>query len=110
MAAPVDSALTVQAAKETLDSARPHAHTPARAAPFSRHPVSSKTLARFRPSSKRARVAAVAFEISRLLDTGLDKETLSVLISLVESGVHPEALAAVVKELRREAAELKARL
>jgi mitotic-spindle organizing protein 1 len=58
-----------------------------------------------RPQNARA----VAFEISRLLDTGLDKETLSVLISLVESGVHPEALAAVVKELRREAAELKAR-
>ena len=52
---------------------------------------------------------AVAFELSRLLDTGLDRETLSILISLVESGVHPDALAAVVKELRREAAELKAR-
>jgi mitotic-spindle organizing protein 1 len=52
---------------------------------------------------------AVAFEISRLLDTGLDRETLSICVSLLESGVHPDALAAVVKELRREAAELKAR-
>ena len=53
---------------------------------------------------------AVAHEISRLLDTGLDKETLSILIALVETGVNPEALAHVVKELRRESAELKAAL
>lgn len=47
-------------------------------------------------------------EISRLLDTGLDRETLAVLAELVESGVHPEALALAVRELRRESAELKA--
>eukprot|EP00798_Chlamydomonas_sp_ICE-L_P029130 gene29133-32348_t len=47
-------------------------------------------------------------EISTILDTGLDKETLSILIGLLELGVNPEALAAVVKELRREAAAFKA--
>jgi mitotic-spindle organizing protein 1 len=47
-------------------------------------------------------------EISGILDTGLDKETLSILIGLVELGVNPEALAAVVRELRREAAAFKA--
>ena len=52
----------------------------------------------------------MAHEISRLLDTGLDKETLSILIALVETGINPEALAHVVKELRRESAELKAAL
>jgi len=52
----------------------------------------------------------VAHEISKLLDTGLDKETLSILIALIETGVNPEALANVVKELRRESAELKAAL
>lgn len=46
-------------------------------------------------------------QISQILDTGLDKETLSILIALCESGVNPEALAAVVRELRREAARLK---
>eukprot|EP00240_Pyramimonas_obovata_P019289 CAMPEP_0118932106 /NCGR_PEP_ID=MMETSP1169-20130426/9130_1 /TAXON_ID=36882 /ORGANISM="Pyramimonas obovata, Strain CCMP722" /LENGTH=72 /DNA_ID=CAMNT_0006874711 /DNA_START=213 /DNA_END=431 /DNA_ORIENTATION=+ len=50
----------------------------------------------------------VVYELSRLLDCGLDRETLSILIALVENGVNPEALAAVVKELRREAAALKA--
>jgi len=44
----------------------------------------------------------ILFEISQLLNTGLDRETLSVCISLCEAGVNPEALAAVVKELRRE--------
>jgi mitotic-spindle organizing protein 1 len=53
---------------------------------------------------------SVAHEISKLLDTGLDKETLSILIALIETGVNPEALANVVKELRRESAELKAAL
>ena len=42
----------------------------------------------------------VLFEISQLLDTGLDKETLSILVSLCEMGVNPEALASIVKELQ----------
>jgi len=45
----------------------------------------------------------VVYEISRLLNTGLDRQTLSILISLCEAGVNPEALAAVVKELRVQA-------
>jgi len=49
----------------------------------------------------------ITYELSRLLDCGLDRETLSILIALVENGVNPEALAAVVKELRREATALK---
>jgi mitotic-spindle organizing protein 1 len=60
-------------------------------------------------SAQRAKEALnTAHEISKILDTGLDKETLSILISLIETGVNPEALAAVVVELRREAAALKA--
>jgi mitotic-spindle organizing protein 1 len=55
-----------------------------------------------------SRLCAVLFDISRLLQTGLDRETLSILVDLTESGVNPEALATVVKELRRESAELQA--
>eukprot|EP00053_Salpingoeca_punica_P020867 m.212413 g.212413 ORF g.212413 m.212413 type:complete len:74 (+) comp20340_c0_seq1:105-326(+) len=61
----------------------------------------------------RAKAAAanetmdVLFEISQILNTGLDRETLSICTSLCEAGVNPEALAAVVKELRREAQSLK---
>lgn len=44
----------------------------------------------------------LAFHISNILETGLDRHTLSVLISLCDMGVNPEALAALVKELRRE--------
>ncbi|KAJ8759472.1 hypothetical protein K2173_007084 [Erythroxylum novogranatense] len=45
----------------------------------------------------------LAFHMSNILDTGLDRHTLSVLIALCDMGLNPEALAAVVKELRREA-------
>ena len=41
-------------------------------------------------------------EISNLLNTGLDSETLTICIKLCEAGVNPEALASVLKELRRE--------
>ena len=60
-------------------------------------------------SVQRANEAlSLVHEISTILDTGLDKETLSILIGLIELGVNPEALAAVVRELRREAAAFKA--
>mmetsp|Transcript_7258 Transcript_7258/g.9197 ORF Transcript_7258/g.9197 Transcript_7258/m.9197 type:complete len:81 (-) Transcript_7258:1153-1395(-) len=51
----------------------------------------------------------VLYELSRLLNTGLDRETLSILVSLCEHGVNPEALAMVVKELKRETAALDAK-
>ncbi|KAJ6316828.1 hypothetical protein OIU78_020000 [Salix suchowensis] len=44
----------------------------------------------------------LAFHMSNLLDTGLDRHTLSVLIALCDLGLNPEALAAAVKELRRD--------
>ncbi|OMO52125.1 hypothetical protein COLO4_37401 [Corchorus olitorius] len=48
----------------------------------------------------------LAFHISNILDTGLDRHTLSVLIALCDLGLNPEALAAVVKELQREPSPL----
>jgi mitotic-spindle organizing protein 1 len=50
----------------------------------------------------------VLAQIAQILDTGLDKETLRLLVGLVEAGVNPEALALIVKELRREAAAVGA--
>ena len=46
-------------------------------------------------------------EISKLLNTGLDTESLAVCVKLCEAGVNPEALASVVQELRREAGALQ---
>ncbi|KAL6613588.1 mitotic-spindle organizing gamma-tubulin ring associated-domain-containing protein [Neocallimastix sp. 'constans'] len=43
----------------------------------------------------------ILYEISQLLNTDLDRETLSYCISLCEAGVNPEALAAVIKELKQ---------
>ncbi|KAL7097218.1 hypothetical protein ACP275_10G130200 [Erythranthe tilingii] len=44
----------------------------------------------------------LAFHMSNILETGLDRHTLSILIALCEMGLNPESLAAVVKELRRD--------
>jgi mitotic-spindle organizing protein 1 len=45
-----------------------------------------------------------------LLNTGLDKESLALCVSLCESGVNPEALAAVIKEMRRESRSSQAQV
>ena len=46
-------------------------------------------------------------EMSNLLNTGLDADTLAICVRLCENGVNPEALAMVVQELRRATATLK---
>uniref|UniRef100_A0A8B9M2E8 Mitotic-spindle organizing protein 1 n=1 Tax=Accipiter nisus TaxID=211598 RepID=A0A8B9M2E8_9AVES len=38
--------------------------------------------------------------ISRILNTGLDMETLSICVRLCEQGINPEALSSVIKELQ----------
>ncbi|XP_031163668.1 mitotic-spindle organizing protein 1 isoform X1 [Sander lucioperca] len=52
--------------------------------------------------------AALLLEISRLLNTGLDMESLSICVRLCEQGINPEALSAVIKELRKASETLKA--
>ncbi|KAK0626103.1 mitotic-spindle organizing gamma-tubulin ring associated-domain-containing protein [Immersiella caudata] len=47
----------------------------------------------------------ILHEISTILNCHLDRRTLSICISMVENGVNPEALATVVKELRKEGQE-----
>ncbi|CAG9787027.1 unnamed protein product [Diatraea saccharalis] len=41
------------------------------------------------------------YQISQLLCTGLDTETLTICIRLCELGVDPEVLAHVIKEIRK---------
>lgn len=41
-------------------------------------------------------------ELSRLLCTGLDPETLTICVRLCEAGVNPESLATVIRELTKE--------
>lgn len=50
-----------------------------------------------------AKVLDAAFELSQILDCGLEREQIAVLMGLLETGVSPDALATVVKELKREA-------
>lgn len=49
----------------------------------------------------------IAHEINKILDCGLDKESLSICIALLETGVNPEALAEVIQKLRKEAAKVR---
>ena len=55
---------------------------------------------------KREATLKVLLEMSGVLNTGLDRETLAILLALIEQGVNAEALAAVVNEMRREAEAL----
>ncbi len=45
--------------------------------------------------------------ISKILNTGLDEATLSLCTELCEQGVNPEALAAMIKEIKREKESLE---
>uniref|UniRef100_K3WI17 Mitotic-spindle organizing protein 1 n=1 Tax=Globisporangium ultimum (strain ATCC 200006 / CBS 805.95 / DAOM BR144) TaxID=431595 RepID=K3WI17_GLOUD len=56
----------------------------------------------------RTEVLETVYELSRLLNTGLDRETLPIVMALIQKGVNPEALAAVIKDLRRDAAAASA--
>ncbi len=47
-------------------------------------------------------------ELSRLLNTGLDSESLALCVRLCEQGAHPEALATIIRELRRESQAIRA--
>ena len=39
--------------------------------------------------------------MSQILNCGLNKETLNILVTMIEKGVNPEALIRVVEELRK---------
>lgn len=43
----------------------------------------------------------VLLELSKLLNTGLDAETLAICVRLCENGVKPEALALVINQARQ---------
>lgn len=53
---------------------------------------------------------SVLLEISKILNTGLDMETLSICVRLCEQGINPEALSSVIKELRKATEALKVKI
>ncbi|KAJ5160543.1 mitotic-spindle organizing protein associated with a ring of gamma-tubulin 1 [Penicillium canariense] len=52
-------------------------------------------------------VIDILHEISILLNTHLDRTELSLCVSLIENGVNPDALAAVIEDLRKESASFQ---
>ncbi|KAK9370628.1 mitotic-spindle organizing gamma-tubulin ring associated-domain-containing protein [Lipomyces kononenkoae] len=60
----------------------------------------------FIPESSRSNLNAtqkdaadLLYEISLLLDTGVDKDTISICLKLCDNGINPEALANTIREL-----------
>lgn len=53
-------------------------------------------------SKYKSNFKLVLYEMSQILNCGVNRDTLSVLISMIENGANPEALAAVVKEMKKE--------
>ena len=49
------------------------------------------------------------YEISQILNTGLNRQQLEILVQLCEMGVNPEVLANVVNQLRKESNSLSQR-
>ncbi|KAI7871047.1 mitotic-spindle organizing gamma-tubulin ring associated-domain-containing protein [Spinellus fusiger] len=47
-------------------------------------------------------ILSIVSEIAALLNTNLDYNTLALCVSICERGVNPEALAMVIKDLRKE--------
>ena len=43
----------------------------------------------------------ILFEMNQILNCGLSRETLEILVTMIEKGVNPEALVRVVEELRK---------
>ena len=67
---------------------------------MSSHPKSSSS----QSIEAAGQVFAALFDLSELLNTGLDKESLSLCVRLCEAGANPEALATVIRELKKQAA------
>jgi len=58
-------------------------------------------------TAQTRQVVDVFHEISTLLNSDLDRQALSICISLIENGVNPEALASVIRELKKDAEEVR---
>jgi len=51
---------------------------------------------------ERAPEVEAIFALSSTLQCNLDRRTIAVLVELIEKGVHPEALADIINEIRAQ--------
>ncbi|XP_078487936.1 mitotic-spindle organizing protein 1-like [Ciona intestinalis] len=58
------------------------------------------------PTKQMSEAMDALLEISDILNTGLDAETLAVCVQLCELGVNPEAIATIIKEIRLQTSNL----
>ncbi|KAK9430415.1 mitotic-spindle organizing gamma-tubulin ring associated-domain-containing protein [Lipomyces doorenjongii] len=55
---------------------------------------------RLNPNMTQKDTTVLLHEISLLLDTGIDKDTICLCLKLFDNGINPEALANTIRELR----------
>lgn len=55
-----------------------------------------------RANNEVGEIFRTLYKISEILNTGLDAKSLGLCVRLCENGVHPEALAKVIKEIKQE--------
>lgn len=60
------------------------------------------------PTPQIASLFAAVYELSHLLNTGLDRRSVQICMALIDAGVNPQALAGVVVKLRGLAADAAA--
>ena len=44
----------------------------------------------------------ILFEISQILNCQIDRQTLSIIVTLIENGVNPVSVASILKEIKNE--------
>jgi mitotic-spindle organizing protein 1 len=52
----------------------------------------------------------IVYEINKILDCGLDKETLSICVALIEHGVSPEVITDYVDHLEKKRSRLSRKI
>ncbi|GJD09398.1 Mitotic-spindle organizing protein 1 [Galdieria sulphuraria] len=65
-------------------------------------PFAKETLEQQQAVEKKNEILEMSYEIAKLLETGLDRETLQVAIELLEQGFDPYALASVLRTQTRK--------
>ncbi|GJQ09591.1 hypothetical protein GpartN1_g2516.t1 [Galdieria partita] len=65
-------------------------------------PFAKETFEQQQKTERKNEILEMSYEIAKILETGLDRETLQVVVDLLEQGFDPSALASVVKELTRQ--------
>ena len=60
--------------------------------------ASSNTLS----ETDQCEVVDLLYQLSGVLNCGIDKQTVAIIVNMVEAGISPVAISSIVKEIRNE--------